>query len=179
MWQSAEQAMMPPEETWYIEFRVYDDERFQVFERFVRAQRTRAFAGSAEPVALSDDSTQRGRNYAATEDWLILFRPADLALMGMPDHQTALEALKAWKGLSRSERRAVINKDSRLQMLADFADMVRRLSHVRYRPISCQRTTPDVARLEFITDEPYFTERDTLEDMLMFFGFINIVDTGF
>jgi hypothetical protein len=170
--------MTQSEQTCYIEFRVHDDNRFQVFERFVRALRARAFAGTPEPVQVAQDATQKGRTYDQPEDWLLLFRPADLATMGMPDHQASLTMLKAWRGLSRGERRTLINKDPMLQMLADFADLVKRLSQVRYRPLTCAKTGRETARMEFTTDEPYFTERESLEDMLLFFGFFNIVDEG-
>lgn len=170
--------MTQSEQTCYIEFRVHDENRLKVFERFVRALRARAFAGTPEPVQVAEDATQKGRSYDTPEDWLLLFHPNDLVVMGMPDHMACLTALRSWRGLSRGERRTAINKDTALQVLADFADMVKRLSQVRYHPMTCEKTRSDIARMEFITDEPYFTERDSLEDLLLFFGFFNIVDEG-
>ncbi|MCU0511796.1 MAG: hypothetical protein MUE40_04410 [Anaerolineae bacterium] len=168
---------MDGELTCFIEFRVYDETRFQLFERFLRGMRARSLA-AAQPVAVPEDSTQRSRSFTAPEDWLLLFRPDDLLRMGLPDHTAALAALQAWKGLTRNERRAAIHKDEALQLLADFADMVKRLSDVRYRPTRCEKNGRDTARLEFVTDELYFTERDSLEDLLLFFGFMHIVDDG-
>jgi hypothetical protein len=159
--------------TRYIEFRVYDEDRFAVFMRFFMAFKTRPTTPPPEPVNL--DVTQRGRSYSTPEEWLLVLRPPDMKTMGMPDHKTALLALRGWQGLSRSERRAAINKDPVLQMLADFADMVKQISRIHFRPISLEKIGKDTARLEIETDEIFFTERDELETILLFFGFVNVV----
>lgn len=159
--------------TRYIEFRVYDDDRFAVFMRFFGAFKTRPTTPPPEPV--NPDATLRGRSYTTPEEWLLVLRPADMKTMGMPDHKAALLALRLWHGLSRSERRAAINKDPALQMLADFADMIKQISRVHFRPISLEKNGRDTARMEIETDEAFFTERDELETILLFFGFVNVV----
>lgn len=158
----------------YVEFRVYDENRFKIFQRFVNGLKTHAMQLSV--TASHDEVTHKARPYEKPEDWMLIFRPQDLQLLGMPGHLEAVAALRAWEGITRSERRTIIKKDEALQQLADFADMVKRLTNTRYQVISCEKIAPDVARLEFTTDEPIFTERDAVESLLLFFGFFNLID---
>jgi hypothetical protein len=158
----------------YIEFRVFDEARFQIFQRFYQALRQRVLNSHKAPTDL-EDATYRSKTYGAPEEWMLLFRPHDLNVMGLPTHQESIRALKAWHGLTRSERRATINKNAALQLLADFADLLKRIDEAPFIPLECGKVGYDTARIEFSTDTPYF-ERETLEEMLLFFGFFNIVD---
>lgn len=158
----------------YVEFRVVDENRFKILQRFINGLKTHVLQPSIG--AAHDEVTHKARTYDKPEDWMLIFRPRDLELLNMPGHLEAVSALRAWENMTRSERRAAIKKDEALQQLADFADMVKRLTQTRYRLIGCEKTAPDVARLEFTTDEPVFTERDAVEAMLLFFGFFNVID---
>lgn len=161
----------------YVEFRVYDETRFKIFQRFVTGLKTRTLQLSV--TAAHDEATHQARGYDKPEDWMLIFRPPDLQLLGMPGHLDSVAALRSWEGLTRSERRVIVKKDEMLQQLADFADMVKRLTNTRYQIIRCEKVASDIARLEFTTDEPIFTERDAVESMLLFFGFFNLIDEAY
>ena len=160
----------------YIDFRIRNVERFQVFARFFTALKTWLHRPKPAIVeAGADDSTHHTRSYDKAEDWMLNFRPQDLELLGMPDHKASIVALKAWRDLSRKERRTRINKDPALQMLADFSDMLKYFRDVDFDLVSCEQIERDYARIRI---QPYTTiveNRAALEELLLFFGFYSII----
>lgn len=162
----------------YIEFRVHDAQRYQVFMRFFKALQSWTQQRSTSSVSVaadSEDATYQSRQYEKVEDWLLTFRPADLELLGMPDHREAILALKDWHNLTRSERRQKIDGKRPLQTLADFADMLSLFKDIDYTLVSCDQPAPDYARMEVHPDGEEIRHRASLEEMLLFFGFFSII----
>lgn len=183
----------------FVEFRVPDKERFEVLRRFFEPLRawTRNQEADLSPVstqtmrALGMDQTQehpalptrdetvQRHDFAKPEEWLLSLRPADLSMLGMPIHADAIKALREWQGLSRRERRTLIDtKENRreLRVLADFTDMLTCWKDVEYELVSLEMRDSDLARLTYSTYDFPFTGKNAIEEMLMFFGFFSIVN---
>lgn len=189
----------------FIEFRVQDKQRFEILMRFFDPLRewthnldatgpnlgiveddstlaSRAYMkeDTQERLAVSaKEETKERREFAKPEEWLLAFRPKDLQILGLPMHATAVTAMRSWHGLSRRERRRVIeeNGDSDEQrLLADFADMLRRWQDVEFELVTCEMHESDRARITYSTFGFPFEGKPALEDMLMFFGFFSIIN---
>lgn len=186
----------------YIEFRVYDARRFEILQRFFAPLKTYTQHIEAEPGA--DDVTMPGRSissiddteqsllatkeetrarrqFAKPEEWLLALRPQDMSYLGMPLHKDSILTMRAWYGMTRKERREAIkaapNRDE-LQMLADFTDMLNRWQDVEYELVDLVQDEPDRATLTYSTFNFPFNGKEALEELLMFFGFLSILDDG-
>lgn len=186
----------------FIEFRVYDTEKFAIFQRFFTPLRrftqkvtdpasiddTQEFnaATTQEAFAVSpssattSESTQERKSYTNPEEWLLALRPQDLQKLGMPNHASAIQYLRDWRGISRRERRDQIKAadadTDQLYTLADFADMMRRWEDVQYELVHCEMTASDSARITYSTYRFPFEGKAALEETLLFFGFLSILN---
>ena len=61
-------------------------------------------------------------------------------------------------------------------MLADFTDMLNRWQDVEYELVEIVQDEPDRARLSYSTFKYPFQGKEALEELLMFFGFLSILD---
>jgi hypothetical protein len=180
----------------YIEFRVYDRERFELMQRFFDTLRdwTRDLGGepqrageSVGTLAVDDtqesrqvnisaaEETHERRNFSKPAEWLLAFTPDDLEALGMPPHREAIKALQSWQGLSRRERRKETRGNRELQTLADFTSMIRHWQDVEYELISCEMTESDRGRIEYSTFNFPYKGKVALEELLLFFGFFSII----
>lgn len=184
----------------YIEFRVYDRDRFELMQRFFDVLRdwTRNLGGEPQRAgesvgsrraALNADDTQESaqlntsptdetrerRNFSRPAEWLLALKPHDLEQLGMPPHPKAIRSLRNWQGLSRRERRKETRGNRDLQALADFADMIRHWQDVEYELIACEMTESDRARIEYSTFDFPYKGKVALEELLLFFGFFSII----
>lgn len=185
-----------------MEFRVYDTERFQMLQRFFgslkewtqsldaedtssapnmgdtavnRSLMARPTDDTQEALKITaEDDTRQRRNFSKPEEWLLAFRPQDLDALGMPDHPEAIRALRDWHGMSRRERRKVTRGNPDLQILADFADMLRHWQDVQFELVACEMVERDTARIEYSTFDFPFKGKVALEELLLFFGFFSI-----
>lgn len=168
----------------YIEFRVTDNQRFEVFLRFFNAMRTYTRQRYADikmenmdpNQTMVSEGTFRAKTYSKDEDWMLAFKPDDLEYLKMPPHREAITSLRKWRDLSRKERRADINKDPQLQTLADFVDMLRAFRDVEFELVNCAMHDADSARIEYTTYQYPFDGKSALEEMLLFFGFFSIIE---
>lgn len=189
----------------FIEFRVNDEQRFEVFMRFFDPLKewTQNLDGMNPILAEFDDDatlaqigfheddtqehfavsakeeTKERREFSKPEEWLLAFRPKDLEYLGMPEHAPAIIAMRSWQGLTRRERRKAIKaeRDSdKLSMLADFGDMLRLWQDVEFELIDCEMHEADRARITYSTFGFPFQGKPALEEMLMFFGFFSIIN---
>lgn len=181
----------------YLEFRVYDKQRFEIFKRFFAALQARTQRGNnsttdetlatrvpVSPIAKTQEvsavTASRGdsvqtSDFARPEQWLLVLRPQDVAYLGLPPHIEAINALKEWGDLSRRERRKRIKGHKTLQTLADFADMLKYWAEVEYELVSCEMVEADRGRIDFVSDHYPFEGKPALEELLLFFGFFSIV----
>jgi hypothetical protein len=185
----------------YIEFRIQDERRFEILQRFFAPLKSYTQHIEAEPSA--DDVTMPGRGasafddteqsllatkeetrarrqFAKPEEWLLALRPQDMAYLGLPVHKDAILMMRSWYGLTRKERREMIkaaeNRDQ-LQMLADFTDMLNHWQDVEYELVELLQDT-DRAQITYSTFSYPFQGKEALEELLMFFGFLSILDDG-
>lgn len=172
----------------YIEFRITDAVRFQTLLRFFNAlkswsqqrdsgtysvedtQETRAVSAAEETIAK--------RSFDKLENWMLIMRPQDLQLLGMPGHAISINTLRAWRGLSKRERRALIGKDESLMVLADFADMLKQFDNAEYELTHLGAISSDRARLEYAIAHYPYEGKHALESLLLFFGFFSILDSN-
>jgi hypothetical protein len=184
----------------YIEFRVYDAKRFEIMQRFFEplraytqnietqpsaddvtmpARTASAIEEAEQSLVMAKEETRQRRQFARPEEWLLALRPQDMTYLGMPQHKDAILTMRAWYGLSRKERRESIkaapNREE-LQMLADFTDMLTRWQDVEYELVELVQDEPDRARLSYSTFKYPFQGKEALEELLMFFGFLSILD---
>ena len=183
-----------------IEFRVHDPQRYSLLERFFQPLRDYTRNIEADTPPMQDDVTAVGRNSLMTfdeaeantadethskrpftkpEEWLLALRPQDLDDLKMPSHREGIEAIREWQGLTRRERRKLIKtKDNAkvLRNLADFTDMLRYWQEVEYELISLEQTDPDKAQIRYSAFEYPFEGKVALEELLMFFGFLSILN---
>jgi hypothetical protein len=185
----------------YMEFRVYDARRFEIMQRFFEPLKAYTQNIETEPGAddvtmpgrsvnalddteqnrlmLAKEETRTRRQFAKPEEWLLALRPQDMTYLGMPQHKDSILTMRAWYGLSRKERRESIKAASNheeLQMLADFTDMLTRWQDVEYELVELVQDEPDRARLTYSSFKFPFQGKEALEEMLMFFGFLSILD---
>ncbi|MEL7435521.1 MAG: hypothetical protein AAFN11_16350 [Chloroflexota bacterium] len=185
-----------------IEFRVYDEQRFDVLSRFFMSLRdySRSLPGQSSlqaditatrrfsPVSPTDDTqetqtlaaqeTRARGNFARPEEWLLALRPQDMAYLGMPDHKASIIAMREWQGLSRRERRKVIRADENkntLRMLADFVDMLKYWQEIEFELLTLEKPDPDRAHITYKAHDYPFKGKVALEELLMFFGFLSIL----
>lgn len=187
----------------YVEFRVYDDQRFTILERFFKPLKDYTQKNTSEPASddatverLSipsnpSDATQEAmmltnptetvanrKQFAKPEEWLLALRPQDIELLGMPQHAVSVVALREWQGLSRRERRKAIKAQDnveQLRILADFNDMLRYWQDVEYQLIALERIDSDKGRVTYLADDFPFEGKVAIEELLMFFGFLSIL----
>jgi hypothetical protein len=185
----------------YIEFRVYDEKRFQILQRFFEplkdyTQNDNSDAHSdtttanRTPVSHADETqehiafssteaTRARRHFAKPEEWLLALRPQDLELLKMPEHPNAIVAFRSWQGLSRREKRKLIKADpnkEQLQMLSDFGNMLRYWQDVEFELVALKRDESDRASIVYSTFDFPFEGKVALEELLMFFGFLSIIN---
>jgi hypothetical protein len=184
----------------YIEFRVYDAKRFEIMQRFFEplraytqnietqpsaddvtmpARTANAIEEAEQSLVMAKEETRQRRQFAKPEEWLLALRPQDMSYLGMPAHKESILTMRAWYGLSRKERRENIKAASNreeLQMLADFTDMLTRWQDVEYELVELVQDQPDRARLNYSTFKYPFQGKEALEELLMFFGFLSILD---
>jgi hypothetical protein len=168
-----------------IEFRVTDEQRFQIFLRFFESLRTQTQSRSpmqANSIAdtIANAATLKAKSYDSPEEWMLTFRPQDLAYLKLPPHRDAIQALKRWQGLTRKERRTDIKEngsgDPALQTLAEFVDMLKHFQHIEYELVRCEKTSSDSARIDYTAYSYRFRGKVALEEMLLFFGFFSIIN---
>ncbi|MDQ7028167.1 MAG: hypothetical protein Q9P01_11995 [Anaerolineae bacterium] len=188
----------------FIEFRVNDNQRFELFMRFFKP--LKAWTHNLDTISpnigtVDDDSTiarieygkadtqehfsvsaieetKQRREFSKPEEWLLALRPQDLEFLGMPQHAPSVIAMRSWQGLSRRERRKAIREQGNtdeLRVLADFADMLRYWQDVEFELIECDRHESDRARITYSTFGFPFEGKVALEETLMFFGFFSII----
>jgi hypothetical protein len=190
----------------FIEFRVNDKQRFEIFMRFFTplkewTQNLDATGPALEVVeddstyasrsAYAKDDTQerlsvsakeetkQRREFSKPEEWLLAFRPKDLEYLGLPQHAPAVRAMRSWQGLSRRERRNAIKAQGNtddLRLLSDFAEMLRYWQDVEFELITCEMHESDRARITYSTFDFPFEGKAALEETLMFFGFFSIIN---
>lgn len=184
----------------FIEFRVYDEQRYQMMAHFFKPLRDHTknlgqmYVGSgisAPTIATSLDDTQEAlvvgtaeqtqarRQFGRPEEWLLALRPPDMQLLNMPDHRTCINTLRDWQGLSRRERRKLIraseNKNE-LRSLADFVDMLRYWQDVEFELLELEQTASDKAQISYIAFDFPFKGKAALEELLLFFGFLSVLN---
>jgi hypothetical protein len=187
----------------FLEFRVNDKQRFEIFMRFFNPLREWtqnldatgphlsivdedatlvrsgfAKADTQEYLASTREETKQRRKFSKPEEWLLAFRPQDLTYMGLPQHAPSVLAMRSWHGLSRRERRDVIKAQGNpndLRVLADFADMLVYWQDVEFELIDCAMYESDCARVTFSTFGFPFEGKNALDELLMFFGFFSIL----
>lgn len=186
-----------------IEFRVHDTQRYEILERFFIPLReytqnhapnsvdSEVTPTSLNPVVAASDSTQetmvvdakdetiKRHEFARPEEWLLALRPQDLTYLGMPEHRQAIVALRNWQGLSRRERRAAIksaDNSKQLRTVADFSDMLKYWQDVEFELLELEKTDPDKASISYATFDFPFDGKVALEELLMFFGFLSILN---
>jgi hypothetical protein len=187
----------------FIEFRVNDQQRFEIFMRFfnplmewtqnieatgpalskVDEDSTLARVGYAkedtqEHLAIAKEETKERRHFSKPEEWLLAFRPKDLTYLGMPQHAVAVRAMRSWQGLSRRERRNAIKEQGNsdeVRILSDFADMLQYWQDIEFELVDCDMYESDCARITYSTFGFPFEGKNALEEMLMFFGFFSII----
>jgi hypothetical protein len=189
----------------FIEFRVNDKQRFEIFMRFFAplkewtqnldatspaievidddatyASMSYAKDDTQERVSISaKEETKQRREFSKPEEWLLAFRPKDLEFLRLPQHAPAVRAMRSWHGLSRRERRKVIKEQGNtddLSLLSDFADMLQYWQDVEFELIDCDMHESDRARITYSTFDFPFEGKVALEEMLMFFGFFSIIN---
>jgi hypothetical protein len=184
----------------YLEFRVYDAKRFEIMQRFFEplraytqnietepsaddvtmpARSASAIEEAEQSLVMAKEETRSRRQFAKPEEWLLALRPQDMSYLGMPQHKDSILTMRAWYGLSRKERRENIKAASNreeLQMLADFTDMLNRWQDVEYELVELVQDEPDRARLSYSSFKFPFAGKEALEELLMFFGFLSILD---
>ena len=185
-----------------IEFRVYDEQRFEILSRFFNSLRdysrnlpgqsslqadvtaTRHFSAisstddTQETQTLAAQETRARGNFARPEEWLLALRPQDMVYLGMPDHKAAILAVRDWQGLSRRERRKIIRADDNkaiLSTLADFVDMLKYWQEIEFELLSINQTDSDRAHIIYRAHDYPFKGKVALEELLMFFGFLSIL----
>lgn len=169
----------------YLVFRINDEARFAALQYFFanlkagtrriaskeKTQETRAVSASDATHATRRLSFQR------PDHFLLALRPIDLEVLGLPDHAQSIQALRLWQGKSKRERRDLLAGERRLQVLADFCDMLALFDGLDVQFLTCSKLDSDRARLEFHVPElPYDVARPALEELLMFFGVFSILD---
>lgn len=182
----------------YLEFRVYDKRRFEIFQRFFGALQawTRSLNSASNndetianripvsniaktqevsAVTANRNNTLKKGDFDKPEQWLLSLRPQDMEYLQMPDHRASIVALQEWGDLSRRERRKKIKGHKDLQTLADFADMLRYWEEVEYELVKCEMIETDRGRIDFASDHYPFEGKVALEELLLFFGFFSIV----
>ena len=173
---------MAQQETWIqpdcnIVFRVYDEQRFQIFLRIFNVLK-----GWSQPKASveskPEDDTYSTKTFNRTEDWILAFRPQDLVTLDLPDHRESILALKSWRDLSRKERREKTREAPALQNLADFADIMKSFEASEYDLIECEKDSADSARLAYRPHQIPYEGILALENLLMFFGFFSLSEGG-
>jgi hypothetical protein len=186
----------------YIEFRVYDAKRFEIMQRFFEplraytqnidtepsaddvtmpARSATSIEESEQSLVMAKEETRSRRQFAKPEEWLLALRPQDMSYLGMPQHKDSILTMRAWYGLSRKERRETIKAASNreeLQMLADFTDMLNHWQDVEYELVELVQDEPDRARLSYSSFKFPFVGKEALEELLMFFGFLSILDNS-
>jgi hypothetical protein len=189
----------------FVEFRVLDKKRFEIFMRFFNPLRewTQNFDATGPDIdTIEDDATlashgyahddtqesfgvsakeetKQRRAFAKPEEWLLAFRPQDLKYLGLPEHVASINTMRSWQGLSRRERRKAIKDDGNtddLRMLSDFTDMLQHWQDIEYELIECEMHEADRARITYSTFDFPFEGKVALEETLMFFGFFAIVN---
>lgn len=189
----------------FIEFRVNDKQRFELFMRFFNPLKewTHNLDATSPNIGTVDDDTtiariaygsedtqehfsvsakeetKQRREFSKPAEWLLAFRPKDLEYLGMPQHAPAVKAIRSWHGLSRRERRKAIKAEGNtdeLRLLADFEDMLRYWQDVEFELIDCDRHESDRARIIYSTFGFPFEGKAALEETLMFFGFFSIIN---
>lgn len=185
----------------YIEFRVNEPTRYEIFLRFFMALRSwtqRYTAQTKEETITSrsvaafthmsetqetrslnaDDTTSQRRQFGKPEEWLLAFRPQDLENLGLPQHMESIQHLREWQGLSRRERRKYIKTSENteaLYILADFVDMLRYWQQIEFELGACDMQGTDLARLSYVPFDFPFKGKEALEELLMFFSFFSII----
>jgi hypothetical protein len=127
----------------------------------------------------SSEDTRAHRNFAKPEEWLLALRPQDLKYLGMPSHRESIEAFRSWQGLSRRDKRKAIKADpngDQLQILDDFGNMLGYWQKVEFELVTCERDESDRASLIYSTYDFPFEGKVALEELLMFFGFLSIIN---
>ncbi len=171
-----------------LEFRVTDSERYAAFERFfatLSAWTQQRYSGSGTTaidetqqvravnprMSQLEDSTTKDRS----ANWLLVLRPSDLELLGMPPHLDSLQWVGKWRTLSRAERREQLKGNASLQALAEFVDMLKQFEDVPCELMSCTRPAPDIARLAYQAPSITPKLKSALENLLMCFGFYSVL----
>lgn len=185
----------------YIEFRVYDEQRYEIFLRFFDPLKrytqnedgetaSDVTTSSRTPISHEDpteehmafsssEATRARRQFAKPEEWLLAFRPQDLEYLGMPPHREAIEAFRTWQGLSRREKRKAIKKHpnkEQLLILSDFGNMIKYWQDVEFELVAVERDESDRASIIYSTFDFPFEGKVALEELLMFFGFLSILN---
>lgn len=196
------QIPSPSKPNCYMEFRVYDKARFETLKRFFEPLKAwTQNDNSPQPPKIEDatqahrfakaetqegmaigarEETQTRRAFARPEEWLLALRPQDLGLLGMPPHADSIRVMREWQGLSRRERRKAIQgkeNEEALRVLSDFAEMLRYWQDVQFELVSCEMTESDIARLTYMPFDFPYEGKTALEEMLMFFGFLSIINS--
>lgn len=192
----AQEAVKP---NCYIEFRIQDIKRFEILQRFfaplkiytqhieaepnaddvtMPGRGPSAFDDTEQSLLATKEETRARRQFAKPEEWLLALRPQDMNYLGMPMHKDAILMMRSWYGLTRKERREMIktseNRDQ-LQMLADFQDMLNHWQDVEYELVELLQDA-DRAQITYSSFKFPFLGKEALEELLMFFGFLSILD---
>jgi hypothetical protein len=185
----------------YIQFRVYDERRFEILLRFFEPLKRYTqnddedtpgdvTTSSRTPISHTDpteeslafssiEATRSHRQFAKPAEWLLALRPQDLDYLGMPPHRESIAAFRAWQGLSRREMRKAIKatpNPAQLQILSDFGNMLNYWQNVEFELVDIQREESDRASIIYSTYDFPFEGKAALEELLMFFGFLSIIN---
>lgn len=160
-----------------LDFRVLDESRYTIFRRFYLAlERWTQVRSGINVIRSTEETALPLPPLNTTADWLDTLFPRDLTALGLPDHNTATNLLLRWSDLSRAERRATLSDEPPHQRLAEFADMVAGLQSIDFTLVNCERIAADTARLSCVAPVLPLENGHILEDMLMFFGFFQILE---
>jgi hypothetical protein len=151
---------MYPLQSCYIEFRVTDTARFTVFLRFFEVLKSWTKQRGAGVTSIDDtqesravsmyiEDTLTSKTMSRPENWMLILRPADLVVLGMPVHAESIKAMQSWRGLSRRDRRKLVGDSLPLQVLSDFADMLKTFEEVEFDHIGIRQTSSDRARIDY------------------------------
>lgn len=173
-----------------IEFRIVDQQRYELFQRFFgilrewSQERKKAVLGTQMPAqelnSPSNDDTHPNRQPPSSpKEWLLRIPADDLSALRLPPHAESIQSLQSWEELTRKERRKHIKAQGNpegLKNLADFVDMIRQWEEIEFELLDCSKPAQDSGQIRYLCFQHPFLGKSALEETLMFFGFFSIIN---
>ncbi|MDN4595210.1 hypothetical protein [Polycladomyces subterraneus] len=137
----------------YIEFKVNDDTRFRQLQRFVKD--------------FQRDRDEEIRETVDDSKWLDYFDEKMLQQFWWPTEKDWEEYTRIWESLTFEERQ----NDPRLQHPWEFTSWLDCIYTGEHKLLSCEKTSPNLARLEYLTLSWPYGSVDALRHIVQIFGF--------